>query len=93
MCRGPRFAEGWKTTNPDLTPRLKPCDPEEAMKILVGILAVLVAAASLFADYKWRRWMANRRTDEDLSLHPKKQRSLLGDPGAGIPPARRRDRQ
>jgi hypothetical protein len=31
------------------------------MKILLGILAVLVVAASLFADYKWRRWMAARR--------------------------------
>lgn len=31
------------------------------MKIFVGILAVLVIAASFFADYKWRRWMAERR--------------------------------
>jgi hypothetical protein len=31
------------------------------MKILLGILAVVVVAASLFADYKWRRWMAERR--------------------------------
>jgi hypothetical protein len=33
------------------------------MKILLGILAVLVVAATLFADYKWRRWMAARRRD------------------------------
>jgi hypothetical protein len=33
------------------------------MKILLGILAVLVVAASFFADYKWRQWMANRRRD------------------------------
>ena len=39
------------------------CDPESAMKILLGILAVLVVAASFFADYKWRQWMANRRRD------------------------------
>jgi hypothetical protein len=39
------------------------CDPEEAMKILFGILAVLVVAASLFADYKWRQWMAAQRRD------------------------------
>jgi hypothetical protein len=31
------------------------------MKILLGILAVLVVAASFFADYKWRQWMAERR--------------------------------
>ena len=31
------------------------------MKILLGILAVLIVAASFFADYKWRQWMANHR--------------------------------
>ena len=34
-----------------------------AMKILIGILAVLLVSAFLFADYKWRRWMAARRRD------------------------------
>jgi hypothetical protein len=33
------------------------------MKILLCILAVLIIAASLFADYKWRQWMAARRRD------------------------------
>jgi hypothetical protein len=33
------------------------------MKILLGILVVLAVAASFFADYKWRQWMANRRRD------------------------------
>jgi hypothetical protein len=33
------------------------------MKILLGILAVVLVAASLFADYKWRQWMAARRRD------------------------------
>ena len=33
------------------------------MKILLGILAVLVVAASLVADYRWRQWMAARRRD------------------------------
>ena len=28
------------------------------MKILLGILAVLGIAASLFADYIWRQWIA-----------------------------------
>jgi len=31
------------------------------MKIFLGVLAVLVVAASVFADYKWRQWMAARR--------------------------------
>jgi hypothetical protein len=42
-------------------PHPNSCDPEDAMKILLGILAVLVIAASLFADYKWRQWIAARR--------------------------------
>jgi hypothetical protein len=33
------------------------------MKILLGILVVLVIAGSLFADYKWRQWIAARRRD------------------------------
>jgi len=33
------------------------------MKILLGILAIVVVAASLFADYKWRQWIASRRRD------------------------------
>jgi len=33
------------------------------MKIFLGVLAVLVVAASVFADYKWRQWMAARRRD------------------------------
>jgi len=33
------------------------------MKILFGILAVILIAASLIADYKWRQWMASRRRD------------------------------
>jgi hypothetical protein len=39
------------------------CDPEEAMKILLCILVAVVVAASLVADYLWRRWMAERRRD------------------------------
>ena len=33
------------------------------MKILIAIFAVVLIAAFLFADYKWRRWMAARRRD------------------------------
>jgi len=40
-----------------------PCDPEDAMKIFLGILALVLVAASVFADYKWRQWMAARRRD------------------------------
>jgi hypothetical protein len=33
------------------------------MKLLLGILALLLVAASVVADYKWRQWMAARRRD------------------------------
>jgi hypothetical protein len=33
------------------------------MKIFLGILALLFVAASVFADYKWRQWIAARRRD------------------------------
>ncbi len=33
------------------------------MKIVLAIVAILVVAASFFADYKWRQWMAARRRD------------------------------
>ena len=35
------------------------------MKIVLIILGVLIIAGSLFADYKWRQWMAARRRDRD----------------------------
>jgi hypothetical protein len=49
----------------DRIQRLGVCDPEEAMKILLGILAVLAVAASFYADFKWRRWLASHRTGEN----------------------------
>jgi hypothetical protein len=33
------------------------------MKILLAILGVVLVAASFVADYKWRKWMADRRRD------------------------------
>jgi hypothetical protein len=33
------------------------------MKILIAILAILLIAASFFADYKWRQWIAARKRD------------------------------
>jgi len=35
------------------------------MKVFLGILAVLLIAALLVADYKWRQWIAARRRDRD----------------------------
>lgn len=34
-------------------------------RMLLGILGVVVIAASLVADYKWKQWMAARRKDHD----------------------------
>jgi len=34
------------------------------MKFVFIILAALVIAGSLFADYKWRQWMAGRRQEQ-----------------------------
>jgi hypothetical protein len=40
--------------------------PAVSMKAFFIIMAVLVIGGSLFADYKWRRWMdARRREHED----------------------------
>ena len=33
------------------------------MKLVFTILVAIVIAGSLFADYKWRQWMAARRRD------------------------------
>lgn len=33
------------------------------MKLLLAILAAALVAASLFADYKWRQWIAARKRD------------------------------
>jgi hypothetical protein len=35
------------------------------MKFVLIAVAVLVLAASLVADYKWRQWMAARRRERD----------------------------
>jgi len=35
------------------------------MKIFLIILAALIIGGSVFADYKWRQWMADRRRDRD----------------------------
>lgn len=33
------------------------------MKFVFAILAIVLIAASIFADYKWRKWIADRRRD------------------------------
>ncbi len=33
------------------------------MMFLLVIAAVLIVAGTFYADYKWRRWMAERRRD------------------------------
>ena len=33
------------------------------MKLALAILAVLLIVASLYADYKWRQWIAARKRD------------------------------
>ncbi len=33
------------------------------MKILLILVGSVVVLASIFADYKWRQWMAKRRRD------------------------------
>ena len=35
------------------------------MKLALAIVAILIVGLSFFADYKWRRWMAERRRDRD----------------------------
>lgn len=40
------------------------------MKTFLAILAVLVIGGSLFADYKWRLWMAARRRERQDARNP-----------------------
>jgi hypothetical protein len=35
------------------------------MKLFLAIVVVVLVAGSLFADYKWRRWMEARRAQRD----------------------------
>jgi hypothetical protein len=50
-------------------------DGDGVVKVLLAIVAAVIVAASLFADYKWRRWMAARRAER-------------GDYNSGNPPRR-----
>lgn len=35
------------------------------MKLFLGIVAFCLVAFAVFADYKWRKWMAERRRDRE----------------------------
>jgi len=37
------------------------------MKLLLTVAGVLLIAVFIFADYKWRRWMAARRRERNES--------------------------
>jgi hypothetical protein len=52
---------------PDIGPiEERPCDPIPAMKIALGLAALIFfIALSLFADYKWKQWMAARKQDRN----------------------------
>lgn len=46
-----------------LSPGLKMAT--HSMLYLIAIAAAVIIAASLFADYKWRRWMEDRKQERD----------------------------
>jgi hypothetical protein len=33
------------------------------MKILLAIVGIVLVVALIFGDYKWRKWMADRRRE------------------------------
>jgi hypothetical protein len=35
------------------------------MKLILGLAIAFLIAISLIADYKWRRWIASRKEDQD----------------------------
>lgn len=39
-------------------------DPD-SMLYLIAIVALVIVAASLFADYKWRKWMKEQKHEHD----------------------------
>jgi hypothetical protein len=42
------------------------------MKLFLVILVALIFAASFFADYKWRKWMAEQKHRRDGANAPGK---------------------
>jgi len=37
------------------------------MKLILGLVALILIALSLVADYKWRRWIAARQQERDAN--------------------------
>jgi len=35
------------------------------MKLLLGLAVLIFIAVSIFADYKWKQWIAARKQDHD----------------------------
>ena len=33
------------------------------MKLLLALIAIILVVASFVADYKWRKWIADRKRD------------------------------
>jgi uncharacterized membrane protein YqjE len=48
------------------------------MKLILTIVAVVVIAASIFADWKWRQWMKARRLDREQDQEQDRDRQLRG---------------
>ncbi len=51
----------WESEEP--IPASQACDPELDMKWILIFVVALVFLGSLIADYKWRKWMADRKRD------------------------------
>jgi hypothetical protein len=43
------------------------------MKLFLAIIVLVVFGLSLLADYKWRKWMAQRRAEHQ---HPDRRNSM-----------------
>jgi hypothetical protein len=41
------------------------------MKLALAIIVLLVFALSFLADYKWRKWISQRRPDHDPDQTPR----------------------
>jgi hypothetical protein len=40
------------------------------MKLLFAAIVVLLIAASFYADYRWKRWIAARRAERENNPQP-----------------------
>ena len=40
------------------------------MRVLLALFAIILVAAIVYADYKWRRWMDARRAERDRNQTP-----------------------